>query len=209
MSMVERPTVRHLAARTHPEIYRPLVDAALLRVGEFCGADLRGLQRALAPIEVERGGGRLSLGPWGYVEEALCRARPLVMGARLREALGCGWFTYFMEGGADRYEGHALIEDAGALSMDADVWGVPLFLEAYPEEAWPFLRQQAYVGGFDEDVVGLWRRPGGYSSLCHAHPEGFWVLGYDAVDFVERAAARLDWVEAGDQSLGGAALLSA
>ena len=90
MSMVERPTVRHLAARTHPEIYRPLVDAALLRVGEFCGADLRGLQRALAPIEVERGGGRLSLGPRGYVEEALCRARPLVMGARLREPCRAG-----------------------------------------------------------------------------------------------------------------------
>ncbi|MEL6182880.1 MAG: hypothetical protein AAFS10_28250, partial [Myxococcota bacterium] len=50
--------------------------------------------------------------------------------------------------------------------------------------------------GWGEDVVGLWRRPGGYTSLYHAHPEGFWLLGYDAVDFVERAVARLDWVEA-------------
>ncbi|MEL6182280.1 MAG: hypothetical protein AAFS10_25210, partial [Myxococcota bacterium] len=140
MNTMERPTVRHLAARTHPEIYRPLVDAALLRVGEFCRVDMRALMGALASIEVEREG-RLGLGPWGYVEQALWRLRPCMDGARLHEALGCVWFTYFMEGESEQYEGHTLIEDARALPMDADVWGVPLFLEAYPDEAWTALRQ--------------------------------------------------------------------
>lgn len=186
----------HYAARTHPELYAPMLHSVLVRIAASVGLPGAAVWSALEPLTPHHQG--RELGPWRYLMSALDALRPLwtpAQLARLRAALSGGWFLYFLEGHHEVYRAHVLVDDPCALEMDTTLWGEPIFLDCYPEEAWPFLSQETFVGGVGEDVVGLWRQPRGHACVCHAHPEGLWLLGADAIDFAERAAARLGWVQ--------------
>ena len=64
-------------------------------------------------------------------------------------------------------------------------------LEYYPEESHECLSQYNYIGGADADVIALWQRED-RTSVCHAHVEGFWILGEDPVDYIEKIAEKAE-----------------
>lgn len=169
--------------RTSPEVFKPAIDAALVRIARVAAADADAVQRALAGLREGRA--------FPYLLGALHALRGLVDVDRLRAAGAGTWLLYFLEGKDARYEGHFL-EPEGAGFEDELGQASPIRLEFYPEQAHAALRHQDFVGGQDADVVGLWRLPDGREAIYHAHPEGFSLLGDDAIDFVEREAARLE-----------------
>lgn len=162
------------AARREPGVFKPLIDGALLRIGRKVGVDDK-LSLVLGALEAPPGSG-----PWTYLMAAITAARPLGLDKAIRDG---EWAHYFLGGQHESYEGHTTYRD------EDDDGSVPYVnLRHYPAEARPALKQGTFVGGYDADVIALWRRADGRYSPCHAHPEGFWLLGQDAIEFVERAA---------------------
>jgi hypothetical protein len=178
-------------ARIQPEVYRPLIDEALVRIAERSGGDVPAVRRTL-----ERIGPETPSTQWSYLTRALRDIREHLLTEPVKEVGKHNWFLYFLEGRDADYHGHSLIdpdEDAPE-SPDGDesASGRPVaYLEYYEEEAWECLRQRAFVGGYDADVVALWTREDGRVSVCHAHPEGFWILGEDAAEFAMKFADKL------------------
>lgn len=162
------------AARREPSVFKPLIDAALLRIGKKAGVEDE-LVKLLGSLEAPPGGG-----PWTYLMDAIRAAQPL----GLAKVVPNGeWAHYFLSGEHESYEGHTTHrdeDDDGSISF--------VNVRNYPREARPALRQGHFVGGYDADVIAMWRRADGRYSPCHAHMEGFWLLGQDAIDFIERAA---------------------
>lgn len=134
--------------------------------------------KAVAPLTPEQDA-------WSYLLEALDAARPALKKRALAEALEGNWFLHFIESKRGRTKKGIVADD-------------------YPPEARACFEEGRFVGGSDADVIALWRTPAGSDAVCHLHPEGFWVLGKDAADFAERAAATAhgeepedldDWLE--------------
>jgi hypothetical protein len=162
------------AARREPSVFKPLIDAALLRIGRKAGVD-EDLATLLGGLDVPPGGGA-----WTYLLEALRAAQPLGLAKTVPDG---EWAHYFLSGEHESYAGHTTHhddDDDGSISY--------VNLRDYPREARPALRQGHFVGGYDADVIAMWRRADGRYSPCHAHVEGFWLLGQDPIDFIERAA---------------------
>lgn len=162
------------AARREPAVFKPLIDAALLRIARKASCDDEAA-RVLGALETQPGGG-----PWTYLLEASSKLRPLGLAQTVRKG---EWAHYFLAGEHESYQGHTTHRD------DDDDGSIPYVnLRHYPAEARAALKQGNFVGGYDADVIAMWRRSDGRYSPCHAHPEGFWLLGQDAIDFAERAA---------------------
>jgi hypothetical protein len=167
---------------SHPTPYKPRIDAALGAFAHHAGSSADSLSRVLQSIDTS------DRTAWGYLVEALDRARPLLVSDHARRALQGDWFLSF------------LIGEPGANALprwdapDLDELGDgedPFDLESYPVEAHEALLEGHFVGGDDADIVLLWGADGG-PRVCHAHPEGFWILGEDPADFAERAAQKLE-----------------
>jgi hypothetical protein len=175
------------AARRRPEIFKPLVDAALSRIA---AVDARTFT---PPAAVEPG-----TGPWGYLEAAVAAGRADLTTLAVGNALGeHSWGHRFLLGKLAEhltaFEAVETEEEAagGDDEEDFDPEGRPIVLAYYPEESHECLRQGHFVGGADADVIALWQRAD-RTSVCHAHMEGFWILGEDPVDFIERIAAKAE-----------------
>ena len=158
--------MRDFENRKDPAIYRPRINEALLRIVKATNGDVNAARDALDTIKYEGTS-------WGYLND---KAVPLVSEfinlKIVNEKIPYSW-------------GKALLEQT---------LGVPTAypeIEYYPEEAIACLEQENYIGGYDADIIALWDR-GDRESICHAHMEGFWVLGEDAIDFVEKTATELE-----------------
>ena len=158
-------------ARQSPDVFKPLIDGALLRIAEKAGAEetTRAALAGLDPYSQPRG--------WDYLVQALAVIREALLTETVERSLEGEWFLAFLRGrvGEDLEE--------------------PLDLACYPDAAKSCLKQREVVARVDSDVVALWSRKDGRVSVCHAHPEAFQVLGEDASDFVERAALKAGGVE--------------
>jgi hypothetical protein len=130
---------------------------------------------------------------------ALQATRELLVTPKLAELAKGEWFLPLLRG--DEYTGHVL---AGKHSDDFDD-PVVLDPDDYPDEARPALKQSYFIGGSDADVVLLWRQKDATHAICHAHPEGFWILGQDAIDFAERFARTCAGETLPPATLGGPA----
>ncbi|MFP4599716.1 MAG: hypothetical protein ACLFVJ_15770 [Persicimonas sp.] len=181
--MTEEATVDTIdwKARKEPETYKPLIDDAILRIARAAGADEEAIGATLEEQSPTRG-------PWDYLTDVVGKVRDDLVTDELRDARP--WFFSFLDGTFDRYlETYYCVEtqaDAGSDPFDR-----PLVLEYYPEEAHECLRQETYVGGADADIYALWNRGNRYS-VCHAHMEGFWILGEDPTDFIENIADKTE-----------------
>jgi len=174
---------------TKPPFKGP-IDDALLALCAFSEGDLEAFRAGLDGIDTE------GAGPWWYLNEGMRIGRVHVDGARLEAAGVNGWFLYFLKGDAET----ASIPDSCVASEEEvedwyhsdDRWGdrAPLALSRYPAEAHAALRQEHYFGGYDADIVGLWRKDS-HLYVYHAHPEGFWLLAKSPVDFVQQAATKI------------------
>ncbi|AWV91253.1 hypothetical protein [Bradymonas sediminis] len=175
------------AARKTPEIYKPMIDAALLRLARVAGADDEAVSVTLADLKVEPG-----TGPWGYLTQAAIPAiRSSLTTEALQTALGpYSWNFSLLKGTlADNLQAFDYVETQDEVEIDyEDPWGSPVVLEYYPEESHECLRQVNYIGGSDADIIALWRRAD-RTSICHAHMEGFWILGEDPIDWIEKIAS--------------------
>jgi hypothetical protein len=173
------------AARRRPEIFKPLVDAALSRIAAVGG---RAFTR---PAAVESG-----TGPWGYLDAAVAAGRADLTTVAVGKALGeHSWGHQFLLGKLAEHltavEAVETEEDAAGDDDEEGFGGRPIVLAYYPEESHECLRQGNFVGGADADVIALWQRAD-RTSVCHAHMEGFWILGEDPIDFIERIAAKAE-----------------
>jgi hypothetical protein len=168
------------AQRTDPAVFRPLIHQELLRIARAVDADEAALARKLTALSAR--GHAVGRTQWEYLLSALDVARPHLWNDTTRERFAGDWFGYFLEGRHKKYVPHRLVLDT---DEDGDGGGHAVFLESHDEIARPCLRQERFVGGYDADVVALWRRKGGYESVCHSHPEGFWLLGRDAAEFAQ------------------------
>jgi hypothetical protein len=182
------PMTIDYAARRRPEIFKPLVDAALSRIAAVGGRTFT------PPAEVEAG-----TGPWGYLDAAVTAGRADLTTVAVANALGeHTWNHQFLLGKlAEHFTSYDVVETeedaAGGDDEEEDFGfeGRPVVLSYYPEESHECLRQAHFVGGADADVIALWKRAD-RTSVCHAHMEGFWILGEDPVDFIERIAAKAE-----------------
>ena len=153
--------------RKQPNVYKPLIDEALIRIVEATGGDVDEARQALD--EVEHDGTSFE-----YLNDhAVPAVSSFVDLEVVQERIPHRWGKSLLEG---KFEA-----------------GTMLFpnIEFYPEDSKEFLHQQNFIGGYDADVVGLWDRDD-RQSICHAHMEGFWILGEDAIDFVEKTADELE-----------------
>lgn len=170
-------------ARQKPEQFKPLIDAALARLASLSGA-------ALTLAEVSEG-----TGPWGYLTEAIAQNRAALTGPKVRAALGeHTWYDQFLTGHlADNLNAGSVIDSEDDLDPedDYDPDAAPVVLAYYPAAAHACLRQELFIGGADADLFALWPRED-RTSVCHAHMEGFWILGEDPIDFIERIADRAE-----------------
>lgn len=163
-------------ARRDASVFKPSIDAAMLRIARHAGRENE-VRAALDALVVPSG-----TGPWGYFLLTLDAVKNL----GLDQAAPVGtWGDYFFSGQHRDYVPHSTERD----EEDDGNW---LSLGDYPREAIPALKQKLYVGGYDADVVMLWARTDGRHTVCHAHPEGFWILGQDPIDFVERTAIEVE-----------------
>lgn len=180
---LENTTMAH--PRTTPAVYKPLIDSALQKFARHAGKSPAELAKKLDALDVR------DLGPWGYLMQALESARPLLLSAHARERLRGDWFLSFLTNdNANNNPPTGLAGDCSDGDEYDDSFENLISLEYYPEEAREGLAQEHFVGGTDADVIFLWK--GELTKVCHAHPEGFWILGDDPIDFVERAAKKLD-----------------
>lgn len=145
---------------SRPDVFKPLIDSALGRLAAVAGVGST-VSDKLA---------RLHASPnstaWSYLMDAMDVVRG-DFGGSFPQA---EWGTHFLSG--------AYLNDSPSVPAK----------KRYPREAGPAIDERLVVGGVDADVILLWPRNDGRVSVCHAHPEGFWILGHDVVDFIERAA---------------------
>lgn len=170
-------------ARHHaPDLYRPLIDAELLRLVELAGASREEALRALADLDAS------ALDAWHYLQAAVRTLRPLIWHDRLRERLRGSWGFALFEPGDD--VPFSCVETADELPPDDENLGVqPVVIERYPIEAHEALRQEHYwAGNSDGTVVGV-VHDGSVARIYYAHPDRFELLGHDAVEFIQRVVA--------------------
>lgn len=178
--MTEAATV-DWEARKKPENYKPLIDAALLRIAHAAGADEAAVKATLEEQSPTKG-------PWNYLTNVLKEIREDLLTDELRDARP--WGMSFLDGTIDEHlEAFSCVETQADVSPDP--FDRPVVLEYYPEEAHECLRQQIYIGGADADIFALWNRGDRYS-VCHAHMEGFWILGEDPSDYIENIADKVE-----------------
>lgn len=173
------------AKRKEIDVYRPMIDAALIRIVNATDGDEAQAQSALDAVDHDAG-------PWGYLKNAVNAARDSIGMEAIEEVLPHDWATSFLRDTWSSGEYPFSCVDSEA---DVDPMAIPrpVVLEYYPEESHECLRQQNYVGGADADILALWRRED-RTSICHAHMEGFWILGEDPVDFIENYATKFEEV---------------
>ncbi len=157
------------AHRTDPSVFKPLIDAALLEIARKGGGDVEAVQKELDALDATQ-----YRRQWSYLMRALSRTRTHLLTDKVLQAPN-HWFDHFLEG--NHYD-----------TRDKDVDSI---IEYYPERAQEALRQENLVGGYDADIIGLWKRDDGHESVYHAHMEGFWILGEDTIDFVASFATHL------------------
>jgi hypothetical protein len=171
------------AKRNEIEFYRPLIDDALIRIVKVSDGDVEQAQAALDAVEHDAG-------PWGYLNKATAAVREIIDMDNIDEVLPYDWVTGFLQGRWDNAEIPMYCVDSYD-DVDPHDFMMPVVLEYYPEESHECLQQQFYVGGGDADIIALWKRED-RTSVCHAHMEGFWILGEDPADFIERYATKLE-----------------
>ena len=160
------------AARRSANVYKPLIDDALARIAGATGGDKAAIGTALASVPAVDS-------QWTYLVAALDAIRDRLVTDGLEAKLENDWFVTIAK--EPRQDDLPFVES-----------------EYYPEESHAFLEEEDYVAGEDADVVGLWTRRGGHQSLCHAHMEGFWILGRDVAEFVEWTAATAEGKDVSD-----------
>jgi hypothetical protein len=172
--------------RKQPEIYKPLIDEALLRIARASGGDEAKTSEIL---EAQAPDG----GPWTYLNDVVPEVRDSIVTDALSEVMQGQWAFQFLEGTIDRYlETWDYVESADDYQPDPmSMGGMPVILEYYPEESHECLRQCHYIGGADADIIALWDRED-RTSVCHAHMEGFWILGEDPADYIENIADKVE-----------------
>ena len=171
------------AKRNEIDVYRPLIDAALLRIVRATDGDEEQAHAALDAVEHDAG-------PWGYLNKAVNAVRDSIDMDAIEEVLPYAWATSFLRDtwSSGEYPMYCVDSEDDVDPMD---FPRPVVLQYYPEEAHECLGQQIYVGGGDADIIALWKRED-RTSICHAHMEGFWILGEDSVDFIENYATKFE-----------------
>ncbi|MBW2703622.1 MAG: hypothetical protein JRF33_22630 [Deltaproteobacteria bacterium] len=170
-------------ARKAPEVYKPLFDAEFAKLAELAGADLAAVQKLLDEIKLE---GR---GPWGYLTGGVSATAALLFNDKLKDALGYTWVRQLWEPSDQFAMFGGMTEDE--VERDPDDYDTNYIVaEYYPEESREALAEDNYWGGGDADVVGLWVKDG-VAKVYHAHMEGFWILGEDPVDFLQKEVAKI------------------
>ncbi len=176
-------------ARKNPDVFKPLIDVALSRIARVGG-------RSFTPPDAVEAG----TGPWGYLNAAAAAGRSSLTSEAVAKALGeHSWSHQFLLGKlAEHFTSYDVVETeaeaSGGGGEDDEDFGSddrPVVLEYYPKESWECLRQGNFIGGADADVFALWQRED-RTSVCHAHMEGFWTLGEDPVDYIERIATKAE-----------------
>ena len=158
---------------TEPEFKKSL-DERLVALAKRAGKSEDDVRDALDDLHSESGN------PWRYFFAALDATRGKLLGEAMRERGAHHWLLYFADG-KDAGFVEPILDDE---NDDDDDESPRIRIESYPEEARECLSQGNFVGGYDADVVALWSRDGG-TALCHAHPEGFWILGSSPGEFVD------------------------
>lgn len=170
--------------RKKPDVFKPMIDEALMRIARAVGADEDAVASKLADLDPEGG-------PWNYLSrESTPAVRDLLVNDTLREVMPYDRGTKLLDNTLDQHlEAFDWVETEA--DVEPDAWSRPVVLEYYPEESLECLRQGMYVGGADADIIALWDR-GDRHSICHAHMEGFWILGEDPVDWIEKIADKVE-----------------
>lgn len=165
-------------SRNKPEVFKPLIDAELLKLAKYNGADIGKTEKILATVDPKK------MGAWGYLTSAIDATRSMVYEGKVAENLGFSWSHQLFEQDMERFPFFAG-ETENDVPEDLDFSENPIVLEYYPKESHEALRQDMFVGGADADVIGLWRVED-RTRVFHAHMEGFEILGEDPVDYLQR-----------------------
>lgn len=186
------------AARKLPEIFKPLIDAALLRIAHAAGADTNAVQERLDELVPKLGLNVLhkrdTSRPWHYLRyQATPAIADLILTDRFNEALGHHYTTSLLNGAFGEY-----LETADWVTTkeeldDERYWdSYPVVLEYFPPESHECLKQGYYVDGVDgTEVLALWDR-GDRHSVCRVLRQGFFILGEDSVDWIEKIATEVE-----------------
>lgn len=170
-------------SRKKPAVYKPLIDTELQKIAEIAGADAGAVQAELDAVDLE---GR---GPWGYLTAAAKATTDLLFTDEVRRKLAGNWAAALWEPPQQYTCYGGPTEDD--VERDPDDYETNYIVaEYYPEESHEALAQDNYWAGADADVMGIWQKDG-IAKVFHAHMEGFWILGEDPVDFIQKAVAKM------------------
>ncbi len=183
------------------EYYKPLIDEAILQLVKYNEGQveeareiLKGLKtNTIVEMEndffntasqegflkfMEENASEISA--LGYLKKSMYKLKKYLNDGKLKPKLENEWINVLFEPGRyfdDSEESIQEIRDN-------------LVLKNYPQEGWEALQQEDYLVVEDADFLGVWKRSG-RESIYHAHPEGFWVLGDDPVDWIEKVVSKV------------------
>jgi hypothetical protein len=176
-------------ARQKPEVFKPMIDEALLRIARVANVDEDAVSARLG--EVEPGGDS-----WHYLyEQALPAVSEILYTDQLDELFedaGNGWGQMLFSQDLDGELFATRCVATAAEDDDPDEY--PVVLEYYPQIAHECLKQENYVGGQDDAIVALWKRED-RTSICVAwatEEEEMDILGEDTIDWIESIAGELE-----------------
>lgn len=173
--------------RKDADVYKPLIDDALLRIASAVGADTDAIEGTLSEQSPDE-----ETSQWRYANDILAEIRDDLVTDDFTGAAPQKWAKNLVDGSAgDNLNSMSCVETAADRDPDPMAFFKPIVLEYYPEESHECLRQEHYVDGTDADVIALWSRED-RTSVCHAHMEGFWTLGEDVADWLEGYADEVE-----------------
>lgn len=175
--------------RTKPEIFKPLIDGAWVEMAEIVGADQGKVRDVLnkIPLESLQDGNSTS---FRYLKVTAGNLRGIIFTEKAEALLRNTWFKHIIREPVNEPPVYGGETEDEFNAEDASEDDNPVFLEHYPEESHEALRQNLYIGGYDADVLGLWSTESGVK-IFHAHPEGFWILGEDAIDWLTKTVEEI------------------
>ncbi|MCH2043612.1 MAG: hypothetical protein MK212_05680 [Saprospiraceae bacterium] len=167
--------------RLSPEVYKPIVDNLLIKFSQYLTTDTNALKKILAELIAEGSS-------WEYTLEALKKTRPYIYTEVVQSKLQYEWGNTLLSSNKEEEED----EEEDWDEDEEEDWDInDVDLNDYPEESHEAIQQETFWVCEDADITGIWKQANEVEKIYHAHMEGFWILGEDAIDFLEKSIQKV------------------